>query len=105
MSRRWNVAIAGLGHWYSAYGLARALREYPKAELTAVASRDTAHRDSFCETFGVRGYDSLEDLLARERVDIVHIASPVSEIHDLTIQSARAGKHIIVGKPMAMSVA
>ena len=33
----WRVAILGLGHWYSAFGLARGLREYPKAELVAAA--------------------------------------------------------------------
>src|SRR5207244_1081467 len=40
----------------------------------------------------------------REDIDIVHIASPVSEIPDCTIRAAQAGKHIILGKPMAMTV-
>jgi predicted dehydrogenase len=44
-------------------------------------------------------------VLSRDDVDIVHIASPVSEIPDLAIRAARAGKHIILGKPMAMTVA
>ena len=104
MNRKWRVAILGLGHWYSAYNLARALREYPKAELVAVASEDAPHREEFARTFGVAGYGRSEELLARERVDIVHIASPVSQIPDLTIQSARAGKHIVLGKPMAMTL-
>ena len=103
--RKWRVAILGLGHWYSAYGLARALREYPKAELVSVAWHDKTQRDAFTSTFGVEGYDSYDDLLERERVDVVHIAAPVSELHDVTIRAARAGKHIILGKPMAMSVA
>ena len=101
----WRVAIAGLGHWYSAYGLARAIREYPKAQLVAAASNDTNHRDEFARTFGLAAYDTLDELLARERIDIVHIAAPVSEIHDLTLKSAQAGKHLILGKPMAMTVA
>jgi predicted dehydrogenase len=104
MTRTWRVAVAGLGHWYSAYNLARGLREYPNAELVAVASDDERAREAFCRTFGVPGYDRYETLLAREPIDIVHIASPVSEIHDLTIHSARAGKHIVLGKPMAMTV-
>lgn len=101
----WRVAVAGLGHWYSAYNLARALRDYPKAELVAVASSDERARQAFAASFGVPGYESLGTLLDRERVDVVQIASPVSEIHDLTIECARAGKHIILGKPMAMTVA
>jgi scyllo-inositol 2-dehydrogenase (NAD+) len=105
MNRVWRVAVAGLGHWYSAFGLARGIREYPKAELVAVASGDTIRRNEFAGTFGLSAYDTLAELLERERVDIVHIAAPVSEIHDLTLQSAAAGKHLILGKPMAMSVA
>ena len=103
--RKWRVAILGLGHWYSAYGLARALREYPRAELVSAAWHDRQQLDAFTSAFGVEGYTDYEALLERERVDIVHIAAPVSEIHDLTIRSARAGKHIILGKPMAMTVA
>jgi len=105
MNPPWRVAILGLGHWYSAYSLARALREYPRAELAGVAWHDATRRDQFARTFGVPAYETAAALLARERVDIVHIASPVSQIHDLTIEAARAGKHIILGKPMAMSVA
>ena len=37
MSRVWRVGILGLGHWYSAFALARALREYPDAVLVAAA--------------------------------------------------------------------
>jgi len=102
---KWRVAILGLGHWYSAYNLARALREYPRAELVSAAWHNKTQLDAFTSTFGIRGYDTADELLEREHVDIVHIASPVSEFHDLTIRSARAGKHIILGKPMAMTVA
>ena len=79
MSRTWRVAILGLGHWYSAYGLARALPEYPKAELVAAAWHDATQLEAFTKTFGVPGYADYGELLARERVDIVHIASPVRE--------------------------
>jgi predicted dehydrogenase len=104
MSRTWRVAILGLGHWYSAYGLARGLPEYPNAELVAAAWHDRAQLDAFTTAFGIPGYTDYDELLARERVDIVHIAAPVREIPDLTIKSARAGKHIVLGKPMAMTV-
>ncbi len=105
MSRKWRVAVLGLGHWYSAYNLARALREYPRAELVSAAWHNRAQLDEFTRTFGITGYDSCDRLLEDGHVDIVLIASPVAEIPDLTIRSARAGKHMIVGKPMAMTVA
>jgi predicted dehydrogenase len=99
------VAIMGLGHWYSAYNVSRALRDYPAATLVAAASRDRAPLDAFTSTFGVPGYESYEDLLAREDIDIVQTAAPVSELAGLAILAARAGKHLIVGKPMAMTIA
>lgn len=105
MTRKWRVAILGLGHWYSAYNLARALREYPKAELVAAAWHNAAQLVEFTDTFGVRGYADYETLLAREEVDMVHLAAPVAELPALTIAAARAGKHIVLGKPMAMTLA
>ena len=105
MAKRWRVGIAGLGHWYSAFGLARAFPEYPKAELVAVAWPDAAQLDEFARTFGIEGTPTYDELLARDDVDIVHIAPPVADIPDLTIKAARAGKHIVLGKPMAMTVA
>ena len=49
MTRKWRVGILGLGHWYSAYGLARALPEYPQAELVAVAWHDRQQLDEFAD--------------------------------------------------------
>jgi len=104
MSRKYRVAILGLGHWYSAYNLARSLPEYPRAELVAAAWPDRAQLDAFAKTFCVHGYQNYHDLLAREEVDIVHLAAPVSALSELAIASARAGKHILLGKPMAMNL-
>ena len=102
--KTWRVAILGLDHWYSAYGLARALPEYRKAKLVAVACGDPAKLGAFTDAFGVEGCSNCSGLLQRDDIDIVQIASRVSDIPDLAIQAARAGKHIILGKPMAMTV-
>ena len=104
MSRRWRVAVAGLGHWYSAFGLARALREYPRAVLVAAAWDHRRQLDEFTSAFGIDGHDSYDALVSRDDVDIIHIAAPVASIADIAIAAARAGKHLIVGKPMAMTV-
>lgn len=105
MTKKWRVAILGLGHWYSAYNLARALREYPKAELIAVAWHNAAQLAEFTHTFDVRGYADYGELLAREEIDMVHLAAPVAELPALAIAAARAGKHLVLGKPMAMTLA
>lgn len=101
---RYRVGILGMGHWYSAFGLARGLAEYPKADLVAVADRDQDHVDEFAGTFEIDGYTSYRGLLDEADVDIVLIAAPVSHIPECTIMAANAGKHIILGKPMAMNI-
>jgi len=105
MARTWRVAVIGLGHWYSAYGLARAMPEYSRAELVAAAWDDKVQLEAFTTSFGVRGYADYREMLEREEVDIVHLASPVARIPEITIHCAGAGKHLVLGKPMAMSVA
>jgi scyllo-inositol 2-dehydrogenase (NAD+) len=105
MTKVWNVAVIGLGHWYSAYGLARGLAEYPHARLVAAAVASPDQLAAFTGTFGVPGYEDYRALLADETVDIVHIAAPVVEIAEIAIASARAGKHLVLGKPMAMNLA
>lgn len=102
--RRWRVGVLGLGHWYSAFGLARALREYPRAELVGVAWHDAARLDEFSRTFGVKGHADYDALIESPEVDIIQIGAPVSEIPGLTIRAAQAGKHLIVGKPIAMTL-
>jgi predicted dehydrogenase len=103
--KKWKVGILGLGHWYSAYGLARSLPEYPRAELVAVAAADSPHLDQFAQTFGVPSYHDPAALLERRDIDIVQISARVSQVPGLTLRAARAGKHIILGKPMAMTLA
>jgi predicted dehydrogenase len=80
------------------------LPEYPHAELVAAAWDDKEQLDEFTASFRIKGYADYRELLEHEDVDIVHIASPVARIPELTICAARAGKHIVLGKPMAMTV-
>lgn len=101
----YRVGILGLGHWYSAYGIGRGLLEYPKANLVACACEDESKATEFASSFGISQYRSYAELLREADIDIVVIAAPVSEIPECTELAARAGKHMILGKPMAMTLA
>jgi predicted dehydrogenase len=101
--KKWRVGALGLGHWYSCFGLARALVDYPRAELVAVAWPNGPQREEFAKTFGIDSHPDYRTLLDRSDIDIVHIAPPVAEIPGCTIAAAGAGKHIVLGKPMAMT--
>ena len=49
-------------------------------------------------------YTSVEELLADSRVDVVFIASPNHRHAEHTRLAAKAGKHVLVEKPMAITV-
>ena len=74
--------------------------------IIAAYSRDQQRADEFAKTHGgLAAYTSVEELLADSRVDVVFVASP-NNLHASHVQlAARAGKHILVEKPMATTVA
>ena len=67
MTRKKRVAVLGLGHWYSAYGLGRALRVSPSRAGRGGVARP-AQLEQFTASFGVKGYrDSARAARARDR--------------------------------------
>lgn len=70
-----------------------------------MAWHDRAQLEAFATTFGVPAHASYEAVLDDPAIDIAFIASPVSELPDLAIRAAEAGKHLVIGKPMAMTIA
>ena len=50
-------------------------------------------------------YDTVEALLADDRIQVVHICTPNISHAGLTIQSLNAGKHVMCEKPMATNSA
>jgi predicted dehydrogenase len=50
-------------------------------------------------------YDSLEDMLAADAVDALDISAPLHVHHTAALQGIQAGKHCLVQKPLAISVA
>ena len=60
--------------------------------------------DTFKNEFGGAVYDNPEDMCRHSDVDVVYIATP-AEFHREHVEiAARHGKHIIVEKPMALSL-
>jgi 2-hydroxy-4-carboxymuconate semialdehyde hemiacetal dehydrogenase len=75
-------------------------------ELDAVYGRDPAKAAAFAREFGyARSVATLEEGLARDDIDLVAICSP-SAVHATQAEAAlRAGKHVLVEIPLAMSYA
>ena len=73
------------------------------AELVAVMELDAEFAERLRVKHGAkRAYTEAEALLADPEVDAVYIASPVVTHAELTRKAAKAGKHILLEKPIAM---
>ncbi len=75
------------------------------SELVAVMRRDQAKAEDFAHRHGAkRAYTDVDKLLSDDEINAVYIATPPHLHSEQTIRAARAGKHILCEKPMAMSV-
>ncbi len=83
-----------------------ALREAPRSELVAVASRDAARADAFAAEQKIpTSYGSYEDLLADSKIDVVYVPLPNTLHSEWAVKAAEAGKHVLVEKPIVTTLA
>jgi UDP-N-acetyl-2-amino-2-deoxyglucuronate dehydrogenase len=84
---------------------ARAIAETPGARLAAICRADAARAGEAAAELGVPCEASLEALLERPDVDAVCLCSPSGLHAEQALAAARAGKHVLVEKPMALRLA
>jgi predicted dehydrogenase len=100
---RWGVIGSG--------GIARrrtipeGIRPADNAVLVAVHSRNARNNAAVAREFGVRAVGSVADLVAAADVDAVYVASPPAAHLEQVTACARAGKHVLCEKPLAVTVA
>jgi phthalate 4,5-cis-dihydrodiol dehydrogenase len=101
--RKLRLGVIGLGRAFSL--MLPTFIADPRLQLAAAADpREQAQRQ-FASDFGTPVFTSVEQLCAEPAIDAVYIASP-HQYHAEHVQTAaNAGKHILVEKPMALSIA
>jgi len=72
------------------------------AKLVAVCDPVRARADAIAAKFGVPAHDDMDGFLARKDVDAVAVLTPSGLHPQHVIACARAGKHVVVEKPMAL---
>ena len=80
------------------------LKQLKDARLAAVLSRDQASADSFAQKYGcATGYCDIDRFMADKNVDIVYVATPNSMHLPQALRAIRAGKAVLIEKPIAPS--
>lgn len=100
-----RVGIAGLGR--SGWGIhANAIaNEASHFTVAAVCDPDGGRRDEAAERFDCMTYNTIDELVKDDAVELVVVASP-SQFHvSDSITAMRAGKHVLVEKPFAPTLA
>ncbi|MGH3742534.1 MAG: Gfo/Idh/MocA family protein, partial [Micromonosporaceae bacterium] len=97
-----RLGIAGLGIAGSV--LVPHVEARPDFALTAGADPNPAVRDGFAAP-GRVAYSSVTELCCADDVDVVYVATPTPCHAEHAIAALRGGKHVIVEKPMAVSMA
>lgn len=98
--RKIRIAIAGCGRISkNHFG---AIESYgTDLELAAVCDVDNKALQQHAEAHHVPGYQYLEDLLKKEKVDLISLCSPSGLHPSQTILAAKYGVHVLTEKPMA----
>jgi predicted dehydrogenase len=85
--------------------VAQAIQQDPHSSLIAACRRNEFELQQFCRDFDVpRQYTDAVPLTHDSDIDAVYIATPVRQHCPQTVAAAEKGKHVLVEKPMAMSV-
>ena len=79
----------------------RGVSASPSAELIGVYDSQTARAKAVIKRFGGRVFHSLEEILADKQVKAVHVLTPPAGHIPVAVASLRAGKHVLVEKPVA----
>jgi len=95
-----RTGVWGVGVWGEKH--ARVYHMLPEAELVGVHDRDAARTREVAERHACRAFATPEALLAA--CEAVSVAVPTVDHREAVEQAAAAGRHVLVEKPMALTV-
>ncbi|MCL4514955.1 MAG: Gfo/Idh/MocA family oxidoreductase [Firmicutes bacterium] len=101
--RKLKVALVGCGRVSSVH--AAALHKLDETELAVAVDVKADRAKETAETYGCRWTTDYREVLKDKEIDAVEICTPHYLHAEMAIAAARAGKHILTEKPMALSVA
>ena len=107
-TKKLGVALVGLGR-YSDFQLAPALLETKHCYLAGIVTGTPSKEKIWADKYNIPkeniyNYENFDNIVLNDTIDIVYVVLPNSMHAEFSIRAARAGKHVICEKPMAVSV-
>ena len=97
-----RLACVGLGRWAGV--LAEGVQKTPGLEIIACHTRSDERKEAFARKYGCRPYPGYAAILEGPHVDAVVLTTPHSAHKEQVCAAARAGKHVFVEKPLAVTL-
>jgi UDP-N-acetyl-2-amino-2-deoxyglucuronate dehydrogenase len=99
-----KFALIGCGRISKRHSELLGHRQIPGASLAAVCDVVPERACTVADRFGVPGYTDMHELMSRERIDVAVVLTESGNHADHVVALARYGKHIVVEKPMALTL-
>ena len=104
--RKIGVGFAAIDHWYAVFPTIQEALANERTAVVAIAHTDPARLADAASTAGdVATTSDWREVVKRDDVQIVVNLASSERIAEISIAAAQAGKHILSGKPMAMTLA
>ena len=97
-----HLGVAGLGRAFSV--MLPTFTRHPAVKLAAAADTRADARKRFAEEFSAKTYDTVAALCVDPAIDAVYIATPHQFHCEHATLAAKAGKHLLIEKPMALTL-
>jgi phthalate 4,5-cis-dihydrodiol dehydrogenase len=101
-NRKLRLGVAGLGRAFTV--MLPTFARDPRIALVAAADPRAEARQRFAADFSATSYPTVEELCADPAVEIVYVATPHQHHARHVALAARHGKHVLVEKPMALTL-
>ncbi len=96
-----GIGILGCGNVAKIH--AEAITRIPQLKLVSVCSRSQGSADLLAARYGIRAFSDLQEFLSDPSLHAVAICTPSGTHSELGMTAARAGKHILMEKPIDVS--
>ena len=100
--KKLGVAVVGTGFWGRNH--ARVFKELDETELLAVCDISAQRVKAVAQQFGVRAYSNTSRMLKDKDIEAVSICTWSTSLAKVALKALKAGKHVLVEKPMAANV-